>query len=234
VGKKEFMLLNHEAIRSEKPVQVVLVDDHAVVRKGTRDLLESFRFLQVQSEFDSGEALLEGIGSNGPLPDLLLLDLNLPGKNGLSLIREIRDLAPHTKIVLFSAFTDRQYVRRAMALKVDGYLSKTMDTEALKLALQQVLRQPLASGTPVLSKDVEDRMRELASTESNGSSLESLTPREQETLLHVAQGLTNRQIADTLVVSVKTVDSHVANLIKKLEVSNRSQLTAFAYDHGLL
>jgi DNA-binding NarL/FixJ family response regulator len=212
-------------------IRMILVDDHTVVRQGTRDLLTSTPLFEIVQEAAEGETLARILSDRQASVDLVLLDLNLPGKNGLDWLAELRPKHPDVRFVLFSAFTDAQYVRRALQLGARGYLSKALDGPTLQRLLRQVMRT--ADNAPaLLSEDVAQIM---ASQEKPfDEAVRMLTPREQEILLHVARGGTNRDIAGELILSVKTVDSHVASLIRKTGVKNRAQLTALAYEHGLL
>jgi DNA-binding NarL/FixJ family response regulator len=143
-------------------------------------------------------------------------------------LSEIKPQLPDLKIVMFSAHSDIQYIRKALSHGADGYLSKIVSEEELQQAVFQVVEQNTEQ-LPVLSEDVRLRLKD-----SPEDPLPGLTAREREILVMVAQGNTNSSIATHLFLSVKTVDSHVAKLIKKLSVSNRSQLTAFAYEQNLL
>ncbi len=209
----------------DPPITLVLVDDHAVVRQGTREMLNRHPQLNVIGEAESGEDLVGLLKLKNP--DLLLLDINLPGKNGLHLLEELKPVFPDLKIILFSAHSDLQYIRKAQSLKAEGFLSKTIGEDELKEAILQVMA---GKTQPVLSADIEDKLRE---SQSQGKE-NQLTAREQEILAQVAQGLTNQGIAKNLCLSVKTVDTHVANLMKKTGVNKRTQLLAFAFEHGLL
>ncbi len=210
---------------STEKITIMLVDDHAVVRQGTRDLLINNPKLDVIYEAESGENLPQLIHLKKP--DIILLDINLPGKNGLELLELIRQDTPDQKVILFTAHTDIQYIRKGIALKANGYLSKTVSAQELQDALFKILEPDAPT---VYSSDVLEKIN----TSSISDKKTELTPREHEILLQVAQGMTNKDIANTLVLSVKTVDSHVAKLIKKLSVNNRAQLTAYAYKQGLL
>lgn len=207
-----------------EPVKIYLVDDHTVVRQGTREMLEGHPGLAVVGESDSGENLVGMLKLKQP--DLLLLDINLPGKNGLDLLAEIKPQFPSLKIILFTAHTDLQYIRKGVSLQADGYLSKMVNKTQLQEAVFSALKP---NAEPIYSADIIEKLKGAPTDPSK-----QLTPRETEILLQVAQGQTNQTIAKNLVLSVKTVDSHVANLIKKVGVSNRSQLTAYAYEQGLL
>lgn len=208
----------------QEPIKIFLVDDHSVVRQGTRDMLEAHDQLSVVGEADTGDNLAGLLKIKKP--DMLLLDINLPGKNGLDILAEIKPQFPELKIILFTAHTDLQYIRKGTTLKADGYLSKTVTQEQLQ---QAVIAACSPEASPVYSSDIQEKLEG-----STNGHLTLLTPRETEILLQVAQGQTNQSIAKELFLSVKTVDSHVAKIMKKLGVNNRSQLTAFAYEQGLL
>jgi DNA-binding NarL/FixJ family response regulator len=207
------------------PIRIVIVDDHAVVRQGTRELLNRNPQFNVVGESESGEELVGLLQLKQP--DVLLLDINLPGKNGLQLLSELRPQFPALKIILFSAHCDMQYIRRAQQLHADGFLSKTIGERELQDAILAALQNPPA---PVLSADILSKLE----TPPDTGKESSLTAREQEILAQLAQGLTNQGIAKNLCLSVKTVDTHVANLMKKTGVNKRTQLLAYAYEHGLI
>ncbi len=212
-------------VPSNLPLKLFLVDDHAVVRQGTREMLNRNPAFNVVGECDSGEELIGLLKLKKP--DLLLLDINLPGKNGLQLLAEIKPLFPNLKIILFSAHIEPQYIRKAQSLKADGFLSKTIGEEELQRAIQEVAN---SAASPVFSADITARCRE----SENVNKETQLTAREQEILAQLSQGLTNQGIAKNLCLSVKTVDTHVANLMKKTGVNKRTQLLAYAYEHGLV
>ncbi len=196
-----------------------------MVRQGTRDLLASYEDLDVVGELADGETLTGMVKVKHP--DIVLLDLNLPGKNGLELLEELKKQFPELCVVMFTAHTDLQYIRRAVTLKADGYLSKTVTQQELYEALREVTD---TQNRPVYSQDVRDKLAENGTEEASVK----LTAREQEILLQVAQGQSNQDIAKELVISVKTVETHVANLMKKLGGNNRNHLTAYAYKQGLV
>jgi len=208
---------------SHQVIRILLVDDHAVVRAGTRSILEAHPRLTVVGETDSGREL-EGL-IRLKQPDVLLLDINLPERNGFQLLESLKPAFPDLKVVLFSAHCDAPYVRKALALKADGYITKTADNQVLCEALVNVME-----AQPVFSPDVR---LHLSSADTTRQEL-GLTPREQEILVHVMRGMSNRAIAKELMVSVKTVDTHVANLLKKTGSASRAQLMASAYGRGWL
>ena len=207
------------------PIKLFLVDDHAVVRQGTRDMLNRNPLFTVVGECDSGDDL------NGMLklkqPNLLLLDINLPGKNGLQLLAELQPEFPDLKIVLFSAHSELQYLLKAQSLKAHGFLSKTITEADLQTAILQVIEHPEQA---VYSQDIHQRLSAQSSTGKDNP----LTAREQEILIQLSQGLSNLDIAKQLCLSVKTVDSHIANVMKKTGIHKRTQLLTYAYEQGLL
>jgi two-component system response regulator DegU len=208
-----------------QPVRIFLVDDHTVVRQGTREMLNRNPLLTVVGEAADGEDLPGALRLSAP--DLLLLDINLPGQNGLQLLELLKPQFPELKIVLFSAHTDLPYIRKAQSLQVHGFLSKTVTEEVLQAGILAIMQD---SKTPIYSPDILEKLHDL----ENHSSDTPLTAREQEILLHLSQGGSNQDIARQLCLSVKTVDTHVANLMKKTGIHKRTQLMAYAFEHGLI
>jgi DNA-binding NarL/FixJ family response regulator len=206
-----------------KPITLVLVDDHGVVRQGTREMLNRSPCFLVIGEAASGEDLAGLLRLKQP--DLLLLDINLPNQNGLQLLEALKPQFPNLKIVLFSAHSDLQYIRKAQSLKVEGFLSKTIDEAALQNALKQAFS---GINLPVLSADIAEKLK----TANKHNRENQFTAREQEILSQLAQGLSNQAIAKNLCLSVKTVDTHVANLMKKTGLNKRTQLLAHAFEQG--
>lgn len=211
--------------QSNPPITLVLVDDHGVVRQGTREMLNKNPLFSVLGEAVDGTDLIGLIKLKQP--DLLLLDINLPGKNGLQVLEEVQPLFPQLKVILFSAHSDLQYIRKAQHLKAAGFLSKTISEDDLQAALLQAVNE---TSPMVVSADIAAKLEEAAAI-----SRENLfTAREQEILSHLAQGLSNQDIAKNLCLSVKTVDTHVANLMKKTGLNKRTQLLAYAFEQGLV
>jgi DNA-binding NarL/FixJ family response regulator len=230
-------------------ITVFLADDHAVVRQGTHEILKQDTRLHIAGEVGSIDALTACLEkfyamTASPLPDkaaksakttegfvspqVLLLDINLPDGNGLKVLPELKAKFPMLKIILFSAYGDLQYLLQAMNLGADGFLSKLIGEKELCEAIRTVAQGQ--SKSPILSADLQ----ELLERRQNASQEMRLTAREQEILLHVGQGLTNQEMARQLCLSVKTVDTHLANLMKKVGATNRTQLVAYAYERKLL
>jgi DNA-binding NarL/FixJ family response regulator len=205
-------------------IRVFIVDDHAVVRQGTRLLLEASPRFEIVGEADNERACMDLLPHCQP--DLVLLDIQLSEYgSGLQILELLKQRYPSLKVLLFSAHTEMQYVLHSQRLGADGFLSKTVTQAAFHEALSRVMR----TTQPVYSPDIEAKWQAL---QAGGDTNVKLTPRETEILVEVAKGQTNQEIARLLVLSVKTVDTHVANLMKKLSLANRSQLTRYAYEHG--
>lgn len=218
-------------------IAVFLADDHAVVRQGTHEILKRDARLRVVGEVGSLQALVAcleqtyvpGLAEDSKTaPQVLLLDINLPDGNGLKVLPELKAKFPKLKIILFSAYGDLQYLLQAMSLGADGFLSKLVGENELCEAIRVVAEGQAV--TPVLSRDLQ----ELLEKRQSASQEMRLTAREQEILLHVGQGLTNQEMARQLCLSVKTVDTHLGNLMKKIGATNRTQLVAYAYERKLL
>ncbi len=216
---------------AEQLIQVFLVDDHSVVRQGTRDILNQHDSLNVIDEADSGASFWQIL----PLikPNIILLDINLPDETGLQILEKLKEGSNtknygHFKVIMFSAHTEWQYINRAIKLKADGFISKTVEAKELQNLLINTIQTP--ESIPTYSQDIADIIQRYAKQETS----QKLTGREMEILLELAQGKTNQEISKSLFVAVKTVDTHVGNLIKKLQVKNRTQLISKAYEEGLL
>jgi two-component system, NarL family, response regulator LiaR len=207
-------------------IRLVLVDDHKVVRRGLRTFLESFPDLEIAGEASSGEEVMEKLESW--LPDLVLMDLLMPGgMDGIETTRRIRALAPHTQVVVLTAYTDDARVLAALRAGAIGYVCKDADPALLLEALRAAAR-----GQSMLDPSVAGAvLQDLAA----GSRLPNdLTERELEVLHLLARGLTNREIAAQLVVGEETVKTHVGNLLAKLHLAHRTQAMLYALKKGLL
>lgn len=214
--------------------QVLLLDDHAVVRQGTRQMIEPLPAFSVALELTCLNELDAWLEKPDPAVQLCVLDLNLPEGSALSYVPKIKALNPAIKVLIFSAHTEVPYVQRALASGADGFWAKTIEPEVFQQALQHLCYPSNGHHPLVLPKALKEAVLDADNNDPLIDWENLLTPREQETLVYVAQGMTNKQIADHLVVSVKTVDSHVARVMKKLSMKNRSQLTAFAFQNGLV
>lgn len=209
---------------------VLIVDDHAMVRKGLRLVLEGQPDLAVVGEAGS---LYEALDLAARLrPEVITLDLAMPGLSGVASVERLRAAAPHARIVVVTMHDDPAYVRSAIAMGAAGYVNKSAADSELISAVRAVARGrtfvdvgDAATLATILNPPTAGR---------GGSPVETLSAREREVLARVARGYTNRQIADTVGLSVKTVESYRARLMKKLGLKERADLVRVAIDLGLL
>ncbi len=210
-------------------IRVLLVDDHAILREGLRALLGYYPDIKVVGEANNGE---EGIALAGELqPDVVLMDVAMPGMGGLEATRSIHKQYPHIHVLILTQHEDRQYVLPLLQAGASGYVLKRAPGAELVTALRTVA----GGGTflyPTVATVVVDEMRGQGGDDAQPQP--SLTSREREILGHIAQGKTNPQIADVLVLSVKTVEWHRANLMSKLGIHNTADLVRYALQHGVV
>ena len=202
-------------------MRVMLVDDHALVRSAVRGALEA-PDIEIVAEAATAEAAFdEALRTR---PDLILLDVDMPGMSGLQLIRELRPRLPDTQIVMLSVSGEDRNVLEAMRHGAAGYLTKDLGPEAL----QRTVRG-LRNGDLPMSRRMAARALRMfieggpGATGGTGSTLSILSSREIEVLAHLTDGLTDREIAEALVISPRTVESHVSNILRKLGVRNRAE-----------
>lgn len=210
--------------------RILIAEDHALLREGLRSLLASDPEIEVAGEAENGREAIKLTGVL--LPSLVLMDLSMPGINGTEAITEIKRRYPATKILALTVHKAEEYIRETLKAGADGYVLKDASYAELILAVKNVL-----NGKTYLSPDVSEIVVSGylggSKTEGGGSSWDSITHREREVLKLVAEGYSNKHIADYLCVSVKTVEKHRSNLMKKLDLHNAAALTAFAMEKGL-
>ncbi len=206
-------------------IGVLIVDDHPVVRRGLRTFLELHDDVRVLAEAATGSdavSLAEEL-----VPDVVLMDLVLPDFDGIEATRRIRGVSPSTRVVVLTSFADDDKVFPAIKAGATGYLLKDAEPQQLIEAVRSASR-----GEPLLHPKVAARlMQEVTGDEGDG--VEDLTKRELQVLRLLAQGLPNKLIAQELVVSEKTVKTHVSNILAKLHFSHRTQAAVYAVRHGL-
>jgi len=208
-------------------IQVLLVDDHAVVRTGFRLLLQSQPDIKVVAEAQSGEAACQIYAEL--TPDVVVMDLGMPGMGGLEALRRIRARNPDARILALSAHDDPMHARRALREGALGFLSKRSAPEALIEAIASV-----AAGRRYIDPNLAQKLA-LAEIEGAARSpIEQLSEREFEVFIRLAGGATVQKIADDLKLSASTIGTHLYNIKQKLGVVNQSELTLLAIRHGLI
>ena len=208
-----------------QPIRVLLVDDHAVVRSGLAGFLLAFDDLKLVGEAASGE---EAVSLCRQVqPDVVLMDLMLPGMDGAEATRAIRERCPDIKVIVLTSFQEEELVQRALQAGAISYLLKNVSVDELAEAIRAAV-----AGQPTLAPEATRALIH-ATTKSPGAEID-LTPREQEVLALMVQGLSNPAIAERLVLSRSTVKFHVSSILLKLSVSSRTEAVAFALQHHLV
>ncbi|MEV6204731.1 response regulator transcription factor [Streptomyces sp. NPDC051771] len=211
---------------ADKPIRVLLVDDHQVVRRGLRTFLEVQDDIEVVGEAADGA---EGVARAEELrPDVVLMDIKMPGTDGIEALKRLRALANPAKVLIVTSFTEQRTVVPALRAGASGYVYKDIDPDALAGAIRSV-----HAGHVLLQPEVAGAL--LAQDEPQGGTGRgtTLTEREREVLGLIADGRSNREIARALVLSEKTVKTHVSNILMKLDLADRTQAALWAVRHGL-
>jgi NarL family two-component system response regulator LiaR len=216
-----------EPDQGTESIHVLIADDHAVVREGLRTLIGTEPGMEVAGEAaDGAEAVRK---AQTLQPDVILLDMMMPRKGGLEAINEIMDEDPGARILVLTSFSHDDKVFPAIKAGALGYLLKNASPQALLQAIRDVDR-----GEPTMSPDIASKlMRELRRTSDLPPTEEPLTEREVDVLRLVAQGLTNQEIAESLIIGVGTVRTHVSNNLAKLHIANPTQAALYALREGL-
>ena len=213
---------------SRRPTRVLLADDHALVRAGLRRILDAQPGITVVGEVEDGEAALAALGREEV--DVLVLDLGMPNMDGFGVLERAKSIAPDLKIVVLTMHADREYVARAVREGADGYLLKDSAVQDLVAALESV-REGRSYFTPRIQQHLTEILR---GEPPPPSPLEQLTDREREVLKRVAEGLSTKEIAARLEISTRTVETHRANLMRKLDLHSVARLVQFAIREGLV
>lgn len=212
-------------------MRVVLADDHQLVRAGLRALLQSFADVQVLAECGDGHEALALV--DRMQPDVLLLDIALPGLNGLDVAARVPKRSPRTRVLILSMHTGAEYVGQALRAGVAGYLVKDSAVDELRVALDS-----LRAGRPYLSPGISQAVLQgylrTGQAPPERAALDPLTSRQRETLQLIAEGHSTREIAARLGVSVKTVESHRSQLMHRLDIHDVAGLVRFAIRAGLV
>lgn len=210
-------------------IRVVIAEDHALFRSGLKQILSLQKNLSVEGEAGSAEEAFSLCRELNP--DLLLLDISLPGMTGIEAIPKFRQISPHIKILIISMHGMYEYVRSAFKAGANGYLLKTADSNEFFLAIQTIL-----NGNQYISTELTTSVLNtfLHNDEEDASSLDVLTAREKEILVCVAKGLSNKEIASELNIAEKTVITHRTNFMRKLSLHNVREIIMFAMKHNLI
>jgi two-component system, NarL family, response regulator LiaR len=208
-------------------IKILLVDDHEMVRIGVSAYLKIQPDMEVVGEAVNGiEAVEKALELR---PDIILMDMVMPGMNGAEATKAIIDQWPEAKIMIVTSFLDDDKVYPALEAGAISYILKTSNAKRIAEAIRETLK-----GRTVLEPEVTTKMMKRMRGGNQSSPHEQLTERELEVLLHISKGKTNQEIADELFIAVKTVKTHVSNLLSKLEVQDRTQAVIYAFKHDLV
>jgi len=210
------------------PISILIVDDHEVVRNGIRAYLETLPKFNVVGEAASGE---EAIKMSGELiPDVVLMDLVMPGMDGIETTREVKKISPRTQVVVLTSYHEDEQIFPALKAGAISYVLKDMKMDKLAEAIQSAIRGEVTLH-PLVAARV---LRNLRGESQDESFYAELTERELEVLKFIANGLSNSQIADQLVISTNTVKGHVSNILSKLHLADRTQVAVYAWQKGIV
>ena len=215
----------------DKKIRIFLVEDHTILREGLRALLTAEPNFEIIGEAADGREAVRFVEKQ--VPDLILMDLSMPRMTGMDAIREIKKRYPATKIIALTVHKTEEYLRTTLQAGADGYVLKDATHEELMLAIQNVLKGKTYLSPGVSGKVIEGYL-EGKESQIPGSTLGLLSQREREVLKLIAEGYKNKEIAADLCISLKTVEKHRANLMKKLDLHNAAALTAYAIEQGLV
>ena len=209
-------------------VNVMITDDHSMIREGLKQLLELEGEFKVIAEACDGIECLSKLET--VTPDVLLLDINMPNLNGLEVLQKIKEKRMKVKVLVLTVHNEVEYLLKAVDMGINGYLLKDSESAELKKAILAVVNgenyiQP--SLIPLLNAKMIDR-------DSDNVKIESLTKRELEVLKNLSYGMYNKEIAEKLDISERTVKNHISNIFKKIEVTDRTQAAVFAIRNNLI
>jgi DNA-binding NarL/FixJ family response regulator len=211
------------------PITIILVDDHEVVRNGVRAYLETLHDFDVVGEAASGE---EAIGLVSDLiPDVVLMDLIMPGLDGVETIRRIKKISPRTQVVVLTSYHEDVHIFPALKAGAISYILKDMKMEKLVEALHRAVQGEVTLHPRVAVRVLQNIRGENPESEPLFT---ELTDRELDVLKLIASGLTNSQIAENLVISENTVKGHVSNILSKLHMADRTQVAVYAWQSGIV
>jgi two-component system, NarL family, response regulator NreC len=214
------------------PVKVLIVDDHAVVRAGLRMLLGADSELQIVGEAGDGAQALQMVRELSP--DVVLMDISMPDMNGIEATRRIKELCPDVAVLALTMHEDDQYFFEMLGAGASGYVPKRAAPDDLVSAIRAVSRGGVFLFPSLARALVSDYLQRVEQGGVTGRHFDALTDREREVLVRIAQGFSNQQIADELVISIKTVNRHRENIMAKLNLHSRVELVHYAIEKGLI
>jgi DNA-binding NarL/FixJ family response regulator len=214
---------------NEKRIRILLADDHAVMRSGLRLLIDNQPDMEVVSEAGDG---LQAVDRAAALqPDVVVLDLTMPLMDGLTCLRQVRERAPQSHVLVLTMHADEQYLRDALARGAAGYVVKQAADQEVLSAIRAVMRGEMYIH-PSMTKALLGELADPAMASHSGDTASQLSEREAQVIKHVARGHTNQEIAEKLSLSVKTVETYRSRAMEKLGLSSRAALVRYAMEKG--
>ncbi|HWQ32523.1 MAG TPA: response regulator transcription factor [Blastocatellia bacterium] len=210
-------------------IRVLLADDHTLVRAGIHALIHNFEGVEVVAEASDGREALKLVSEH--LPDVVMADVGMPGLNGIEITARLSKEHPQVRVLILSMHASEEYVLQALRAGAAGYLVKGADPTELELAIRAVMRNETWLSPAISKHVVSDYIRRVS---AEGTPLDLLTQRQREILQLIAEGHSTREIAHLLRISIKTVESHRADLMQRLDIHDLAGLTRYAIRTGLI
>lgn len=211
-------------------IGVVIVDDHTLVREGISRLLATDDRIEIIGEGEDG---LEAVHLAQKLkPDVMLIDINMPKMGGIEAAKQIKEINPEIKVLMLTIYEDEEYIQKALKVGADGYLQKEVSSQYLRKTIKQVANGGLFFPQDIMGDLLNNNHSHYESHADGGSN--QLTRREEEVLELLARGASNKEIAEELFISEKTVKNHVSSILRKFAVNDRTQAVIFALKKGLV
>lgn len=209
-------------------VKIMIADDHSMIREALKNLLELDGDIQVIAEAENGEDCLNKLKT--VKPDVLLLDINMPVLNGLDVLKSLKEQKNKTKVLVLTVHNEVEYLMKAVEIGINGYVLKDSESAELKKAIYLIV-----NGETYIQPDMIPVMKaKRLEKDKNQEMIDELTRREIEVLKMLAVGMYNKEIAEKLDISERTVKNHVSNIFKKIEVTDRTQAAVFAIRNNLI
>ena len=216
----------------KKKIRVLIADDHTIVRKGLCAILEGDKEIEVVGDAENGREAIKKVEQ--VQPDIVLMDITMPGLNGLETTRQLKKRHPKTKILILTMHDNEEYIFETLRAGASGYLVKRTAPDELISAIHAVNRGESFLSPSISKRVIEGYIRVGQSEQEEDEPFEKLTDREREVLQLIAEGRVNREIAELLHISIKTVETHRSHIIEKLNIRNIAELTQYAIRKGLI
>lgn len=215
---------------SDMKINIMIADDHILFREGMKKLMESNSEIQIVLESEDGEDCLEQLENTEKNIDLLLLDISMPKKDGIEVLKALKEKKSEVRVFILTAHDEIEYLVNAVDLGVNGFALKTVTYSELLAAIKHVIEGKQYIQTSLIPA----LNNKLIKRDVDKDKIDSLTRREMDMLIQIASGMSNREIANSLFITERTVKNHISSLFKKIEVSDRTQAAVFAIKNNLI